>query len=222
MKFLLFAALLGLAMNSFAQTNNFNPNGNVGIGIYNPQSLLHIANGDVLLQNTTTGYPSLWAKNVNGSQTLRLDYNSLRIEGGDGYIRTTGTFILNDIGGNVAIGTNNAQGYKLAVNGIAIFEGVKVKLITNWPDYVFQRDYQLMPIAELERFLQQNKHLPGIPSAAEVEKEGLDLGSNQAALLKKIEELTLYIIEQNKEIQQIKAKLLEQERKAQGPVQSKK
>lgn len=107
--------------------------------------------------------------------------------------------------GNVSIGTSNAQGYKLAVNGEAIFTKAKVKEFGNWPDYVFNKDYQLPSLAEVEKYIQQNKHLPGIPAAAQVKKDGLDIGSNQAALLKKIEELTLYIIEQNKRIEKLEA-----------------
>ncbi len=111
--------------------------------------------------------------------------------------------------GNVSIGTSNAQGYKLAVNGEAIFTKAKVKEFGNWPDYVFNKDYQLLTLAELEKFIQQNKHLPGIPPATEVQQKGLDLGDNQAALLKKIEELTLYIIEQNKRMENLEKKLNE-------------
>jgi hypothetical protein len=109
--------------------------------------------------------------------------------------------------GNVSIGTSNAQGYRLAVNGDAIFTKAKVKDFGNWPDYVFNKDYQLPALAEVEKFIQQNKHLPGIPAAAEVQQKGLDLGDNQAALLKKIEELTLYIIEQNKRMDTLEKKL---------------
>ncbi|MBO9567100.1 MAG: hypothetical protein J7621_30285 [Niastella sp.] len=113
--------------------------------------------------------------------------------------------------GNVSIGTSNAQGYRLAVNGEAIFTKAKVKEFANWPDYVFNKGYQLPALAEVEKFIQQNKHLPGIPAATEVQQKGLDLGDNQVALLKKIEELTLYIIEQDKRIkeleQQMKASL---------------
>jgi hypothetical protein len=96
-----------------------------------------------------------------------------------------------------------------AVNGEAIFTKAKVKDFGNWPDYVFNKDYQLPALAEVEKFIQQNKHLPGIPAAAEVQQKGLDLGDNQAALLKKIEELTLYIIEQNKKIEGLEKKLNE-------------
>lgn len=109
--------------------------------------------------------------------------------------------------GNVSIGTSDAQGYKLAVNGEAIFTKAKVKLYGTWPDYVFNTGYQLPELTELEKFIQQNKHLPGIPAAAEVEEKGLDLGDNQVALLKKIEELTLYIIEQNKRIKELEKQM---------------
>lgn len=138
----------------------------------------------------------LYAKLIDGSGHTNLD-----------------KIVLAPDAGNVAIGTNDPRGYKLAVNGSAIFTSAKVKLEQNWPDYVFKRDYQLLSLAELEKFIQQNNHLPEIPSAAEVAKEGLDLGGNQAALLKKIEELTLYIIEQNKEMQQMKTKMKELENK---------
>lgn len=105
--------------------------------------------------------------------------------------------------GNVGIGTTDTKGYKLAVNGDAIFTKAKVKQYANWPDYVFHSTYRLRPLSELEKYVQQYKHLPDVPSAAEVEKNGLDLGDNQAVLLKKIEELTLYIIEQNKKIKEL-------------------
>ena len=73
----------------------------------------------------------------------------------------------------------------------------------NWPDYVFEEKYGLLPIAELEKYIQQNKHLPNIPSASEIEKEGIDLGANQTLLLQKIEELTLYIIDQHNRIENL-------------------
>jgi hypothetical protein len=106
--------------------------------------------------------------------------------------------------GKIAIGTTDlAQigNYSLAVNGSAIFTKASVKLIGNWPDYVFEPAYKLSTLTEVENFLKENKHLPGVPSAAEIQKHGIDLGDNQTVLLKKVEELTLYAIEANKKIE---------------------
>ncbi len=75
---------------------------------------------------------------------------------------------------------------------------------TYWPDYVFKDDYKLKSLEELEQFIAENNHLPDVPSADQVSKEGLNVGDNQAVLLKKIEELTLYVIELKKEINELK------------------
>jgi hypothetical protein len=99
------------------------------------------------------------------------------------------------------------NGYLLAVNGNAIFNKAIVKLFANWPDYVFSPAYQLTSLDSLEQFIKVNKHLPEVPSAADVQKDGVDLGSNQVVLLKKIEELTLIVIEQNKRIEKLEADL---------------
>jgi len=104
--------------------------------------------------------------------------------------------------GSLGIGTIDTKGYKLAVNGDAIFTKIKVKPYGNWPDYVFHASYDLRPLSEVEQYIQQNHHLPEVPSAEEVKKDGLDVGDNQATLLKKIEELTLYVIEQNKKLEE--------------------
>ncbi|MEI2738964.1 MAG: hypothetical protein V9F01_09275 [Chitinophagaceae bacterium] len=119
-----------------------------------------------------------------------------------------------DASGNISIGTTDPKGYKLAVAGNIISEKVRVKLQANWPDYVFNQDYKLPSLKEVENFIIKNKHLPGVVSASEVEKEGLDLGDNQSTLLKKIEELTLYIIDQQKEIEKLKEKVGELSRKS--------
>jgi hypothetical protein len=104
----------------------------------------------------------------------------------------------------VKIGTN-----ALAVNGTAIFTKAKVAVYgsATWPDYVFAPTYKLTSLDSLEQFIQLNKHLPEVPTASEVEKDGIDLGDNQALLLKKIEELTLIVIEQNKRIEKLEASL---------------
>lgn len=117
------------------------------------------------------------------------------------------------IQGNVGIGTTDTKGYRLAVNGNAIFTKVKVQSYGVWADYVFDDDYKLRPITELEKFIQQNRHLPEVPTTTEVEQLGIDLGSNQIILLKKVEELTLYLIQQNKEIEELKSKIKKLEAK---------
>ncbi|MES2457429.1 MAG: hypothetical protein V4594_17870 [Bacteroidota bacterium] len=101
--------------------------------------------------------------------------------------------------GNVAIGTTDPKGYKLAVAGSMIAESVKIKLQGAWPDFVFSKKYQLPSLQETEKHILANGHLPGIPSASEVSKEGIDLGEMNKKLLQKIEELTLYLIDMKKE-----------------------
>lgn len=101
---------------------------------------------------------------------------------------------------NVAIGATNPAGYKLAVAGSMIAEKVKVKLQSGWPDYVFDETYVLPTLQEVEAFATKHKHLPGIPTAEEVKANGLDLGETDKKLLQKIEELTLYLISQDKQL----------------------
>lgn len=98
------------------------------------------------------------------------------------------------------IGLNTGT-HSLAVNGSAIFTKAIVRLTGIWPDYVFKPTYKLPTINELEKYLLKNQHLPDVPSATEVEKNGIDLGDNQTILLKKVEELTLYMIELNKKVE---------------------
>ncbi|HEY4291344.1 MAG TPA: hypothetical protein VGN00_29790 [Puia sp.] len=111
---------------------------------------------------------------------------------------TNGTVYDND--DNIAIGTNDAKGYRLAVKGSALFTKVQVVAASNWPDYVFKKDYRLKKLEDLASYIDKYHHLPEIVSAAKVGKEGIDLGANQAAILKKVEELTLYLIGENRRL----------------------
>jgi len=120
----------------------------------------------------------------------------------------------NATNGNVGIGTTDTKGYKLAVNGDAIFTKIKVKIYTTWPDFVFLKNYQLPSLRELENFIKANRHLPGVPAAPQVEKEGLDVAEMNRLLLQKIEELTLYIIQQQKLIEGQEKRLQQLEQKA--------
>ncbi len=94
----------------------------------------------------------------------------------------------------------------LAVGGKLVAEEIKVALqLGDWPDYVFTPEYQLTPLAELEAQIKELGHLPNIPSAEEVEANGFLLGEMDAMLLEKIEELTIHLIDLNKEVQAVKA-----------------
>ncbi|WMI68290.1 fibronectin type III domain-containing protein [Mangrovimonas sp. YM274] len=104
---------------------------------------------------------------------------------------------------NIGIGTTNTQGYRLAVAGNMIAEEVRVALQASWPDYVFDSSYRLPSLLEVETHIEENGHLINVPSASEVEQQGIGLGEMNAILLQKIEELTLYIIQQEKRIQEL-------------------
>lgn len=110
--------------------------------------------------------------------------------------------------GQVGIGTNSiGPNTKLAVEGMIVAREVRV-LTGNFPDYVFEKNYKLTSLFELEQFIQANKHLPGIPSAKEVEEaQGIQLGDMSKKMLEKIEELTLYVIDLKKENEKMKIEI---------------
>jgi hypothetical protein len=170
---------ISLQTNGTARVTILNSNGNVGIGNSSPQYNLDVSgviNASTLKIAGNDVVSSQWA-----TASSDIFYNT----------------------GNVSIGTSNSQGYKLAVNGKIISEEIVVKLYTNWPDYVFEPDYKLTPLTELQQFILENKHLPGVPAANQVSNNGIGLGELNATLLKKVEELTLYIIEQEKRITEL-------------------
>jgi hypothetical protein len=208
-------------------------NGNVGVGVAVPESQLHTT-GTVRFAGLTNDNAKdrVVVSDANGNLSYR-DASTLGGSSTAGWSLTgnndanakLGTIGSNDLpfitgnveqmrigaNGNVGIGTTAISGnYKLSVEGTIRTRKVRVDAGT-WADYVFESDYKLRPLKEVEQYIQQNKHLPEVPSAAEVKKEGLDVGDNQALLLKKIEELTLYVIQQQKQLeaQQQKIETLE-------------
>ncbi|MDF1696050.1 MAG: hypothetical protein P1U56_09475 [Saprospiraceae bacterium] len=169
--------------------------GNVGIG--GPaNSKLTVTGND---NNGTTA--SLEIKTISG--TMLVDDNELDVLGQGRKLH------INANSDNpVTIGTYYIPSdYLLAVDGKIIAEEVRVQMSGDWPDYVFKEDYHLKSLKEVESHIENHGHLPGIPSAIEVEKEGLTLGEMQRKMMEKIEELTLYVIELDKENALLKKEL---------------
>jgi hypothetical protein len=201
-------------------------NGRMGVGggwtIYpggynEPNQLLHVNTGNIIVTNS--GAP------IASSSGVLIGSSGSTMDGaGTSYSwmqSSKGPLLLNPLSGNsitassntnnyVAIGflpsgtelvTLPPAGYNLLVQGKIACEELKVKLKvsgTAWPDYVFAKNYRLMSIDSLSTYIDHNCHLPDVPTTAEVEKNGIMTGEMNAILLKKVEELTLYMIEQNK------------------------
>jgi hypothetical protein len=161
--------------------------------------------GDGRLQFSTAGTANTNKEIISIKQVVDPITNYL--PGGRGDLNSL--FYVTE-GGNVGINTEGyimPIGYKLAVNGKIICTELIVKLRANWPDYVFSNDYKLKDLNELENYITTNKHLPNIPSAQEVAEKGFETGDIIKRQMEKIEELSLYLIQQNKQIAEQKKQL---------------
>lgn len=195
---------IGLYVKSTGATNNYamvvpNAGGRVGIGTEAPNLTLHVnaPAGEDAFRVQTFGSTKLMVHSNGG-----VSVGSLSVPAANGLY----------VSGDVQIGAASpATGYKVSVDGKIMCEELKVQL-SPWPDYVFQGDYPLLSLGEVEAFIQTNGHLPAVPSAAVIESEGLEVGQMQAILMEKIEELTLYMIALDKENAELKSRiaLLEQ------------
>ncbi|MGE8513828.1 MAG: cell wall anchor protein [Chryseobacterium culicis] len=202
-----------------------NPNGNIGIGATNPDAKLHVTQNNINNQNLVlgkftssgqTGGTALVSLTYN-STTANLEVNSTYSGSGFRY-GTYGDFnIENEITtpdfGAINFITNKKVQLAIKPNGNALLQGkfeakeIKVTLSPT-ADFVFAENYDLPKLEEVEKHIKEKKHLPEIASAKVMEKEGVNVGEFQIKLLQKIEELTLYSIEQNKQL-----KALQQENK---------
>jgi hypothetical protein len=172
--------------------------GYVGIGTGAPGSALTVqalVTNNVLLLKQSNGNSMVSINTAGGVPFLDLYQTDGTTTGI--HLNSNGNTYFNN--GNVSIGTTDGQGYKSAVNGTAIATSMTVKLYANWPDFVFKPSYQLPALTDIKSYIDKNHHLPDVPSAAEVEKKGINLGEMNGILVQKVEELTLYLIKKDNE-----------------------
>jgi hypothetical protein len=181
-----------------ATTGNIYYNGgNVGIGTSAPDQRLTVVGnvqvfGNINLNDWSEGYF------IGNQAGMYMPFETLDLR-----FKTSSADRLSiSYDGNVGIGTTNPQ-YKLAVEGAI---GARDIVVSNtpWSDYVFRPDYRLQPLSEVDRFIRQHRHLPDIPTEAEVKEKGVSLGEMQAKLLAKIEELTLHMIQLEKDNRELR------------------
>ncbi|MBC34554.1 MAG: hypothetical protein CL663_00715 [Bacteroidetes bacterium] len=185
-------------MEFSAENDVFIPNGDLTIG-----DKLHFKNGEYF-SNAIDG---VILSQLDGGSMAPMQVSGLKIGTSisgvpaNNFLEVNGGAYFN---GDIGIGTTDTFGYKLAVNGTIGAKEIVVETTSAWPDYVFASDYELRSLDEVENYIEENQHLPDVPSAAEVEESGISLGEMNATLLQKVEELTLYIIQQQKELDALK------------------
>lgn len=191
-----------------SMNNNFT--GKVAIGpVTDPHAKLHIKSDNnedagVMIEPTDKIGHKAFIMLFDDNHRISVDNTALSINAPKAMNLESGNITLF---GKIGINTvNTAKGYALAVDGGIISTKVFIKEVKQWPDYVFNDDYTLMGLEDLKHYLADNKHLPGIPSEKEVLDQGYDLNEMQSAMLRKIEELTRYILLLQDEINALKSK----------------
>lgn len=191
--------------------------GNIGIGTNTPANKFVVKSLDnddniiVLGLQPSINDNTQGGLGVAAGGVISLNaYNNLtfQTDGGNGYSE----HMRINSEGKVGIGTTNFSGdHKLRVEGSIGAREIKVEG-TGWSDFVFENDYELKTLDEVEKYISKSGHLPEIPSEADVIENGINLGEMNAKLLQKIEELTLYLIEQNKNLEQANSNIKELQR----------
>lgn len=171
-----------------------------------------LARGDFygfLIRNVLeTPYKSMNFMSSDGLVPQRRPKISLTLKSEMGCYWTKVDSSISYTGGNVAIGTLSSNGYRLSVNGKTFSKEVVVDP-QGWPDYVFEGTYKLPPLEYVKKFIETHHHLPEVPNAETVKRNGIGLSEISTILLKKVEELSLYIIQQNHRIEELERKLEE-------------
>jgi hypothetical protein len=205
--------------------------GSVGIGTSAPAMPLDVSGLGARLKNPATSasdYTTFRLQGPDYANGLEIDffgnnnYTGASYGGGVGSVfigninakplvfGTSNTARMTlDASGNVGIGTSSPD-QKLTVNGTVHATRVKVETTVPGPDYVFEKDYALPSLEQIKSYIEENKHLPEVPSAKEMEAKGIDVGEMNMLLLKKVEELTLYVIELKEEMKQKEIQLQSQ------------
>ena len=190
-----------------------NRTGKIGIGdMTDPQAKLHIM-GDamedvgIILESKQPEYRSAFIQLKDENHKISVGTNgAMNITAGAKPLNLEGSRVT--LTGKVGVNTNNTvNGYAFAVDGGIVTDEVLILDVEDWPDYVFSQNHMLMPLGELKTFINKNSHLPEIPSAQEVEENGVNVAEMQKLLLKKIEELTLYTVEQQRLIEELQEKI---------------
>jgi hypothetical protein len=177
--------------------------GKVGIGTTAPTTKLEIqgagstsvdlkVNGRIQTGDAAN-YGGMWVSTT--SNMFMGQNNATQL----GFYNNGAWRLVADNNGNVGIGTTSPN-QKLTVNGTIYGKEVKVDLSVPGPDYVFEKDYELPSLEEIKNYIDQHKHLPEVPSAKEMEANGINLGEMNMILLKKVEELTLHLLEQQEQL----------------------
>jgi hypothetical protein len=179
--------------------------GNVGIGTINPADKFTVQTGSNQNGIVHTDDNIKFASYLEGPGSLQHGAHLGTVSNHALHFYTNNSFAHATLlpNGNFGIGTTNPT-YKLSVKGNIRSEEVVVE--TGWADFVFEKDYKLRSLTEVEKYINDNKHLPDVPSAKEIQTNGLRVGEVQTKMMQKIEELTLYVIELKKEIELLKAK----------------
>jgi len=201
-KYLILIALILIGKISHAQIITGSngqieiPNVTPSVGPLGAGSLLLFLSGDA-----NTAIQENWGLNLGGDalRPVKIHFSSLLV----GYTSGSANYGTGNayISGVVGIGTTTVPpGYAFAVNGSAIATSFTVQSYGSWPDYVFKSGYKLLPLNDVKAYIDQNHHLPDVPSAEQVAKDGLNLGDMNKMLMQKVEELTLYLIEKDKQL----------------------